>query len=85
MPCRGFRVARIPSLCSRIIPHIWPCWGVVRESQGQDKYKEEGVRGCGEGNFSPLHRITLYREATKQDLGMPEVRKRGRQSLKLKS
>jgi len=78
MPCPGFSVACIPSLCSRIIPPIWQCWGVVRESQGQDKHKEEGVGGFAEGCFYPQHIITSYKEATKQDLGMPEVWKRGR-------
>lgn len=81
MPFPWFRVACIPYSCSRIIPHIWLCWGVVRESQGQDK-QEEGVGGFGKDYFSQQHIIMLYKEANEQDLGMPEVQRRGSQILK---
>ena len=70
-----FRVACIPSSCSRIIPHIWLFWGVVRESQGQDKPEEEGVGGFGKDYFSQQHIIMLYKKANEQDLQMHEAEK----------
>ena len=71
-PFPWFRVAGIPSTCSGIIPHIWLCWGVARESQGQDKH-EEGVGGFGKDYFSQEHVIMLYKETNEQDLETPEV------------
>lgn len=51
-------------------------WGVVRESQGQDKHKEEGVGGIGKDYFCQQHTILLNREASGQDLGT-QVHRRG--------
>lgn len=56
----------------------------MRESQGQDKHKEEGVGAFRKDCFPQQHTIRLNTEASGEDLGAPQVHKRGGESLKLK-
>lgn len=49
----------------------------MREGQGQDKHKEEGVGGLRKDCFSQQHTIRLNREASGKGVGIPQVHKRG--------